>query len=68
MESKMDEEAKELLGLIEHHLETISCALIVLVLEKGGGQDTEWFSNLMSKLADNTDGFWKQATEEKEKS
>lgn len=64
----MDEEAvEELLGLIAHYLETISCALIVLVLEKGGAQDTDWFNELMQKLADNTCGFWKRSTEEEEK-
>lgn len=61
----MDEEAvEELLGLIAHHLETISLALIVLVLEKAGAEKTDWFNELMSKIANNTEGSWKRSTEE----
>lgn len=61
----MDEEAKELLVRVEHHLETISCALVALVLEKTDSQNTDWFSDLMQKLANNTAGFW-EPKEEKE--
>lgn len=64
----MDEEAKEILGLIEHHLGIISYVLTALVLEKLGERESKWFNDLMNMLADKTDGIWQTEASEKEKS
>lgn len=67
----MDEELKELLGLVEHHLAIISYALTILVLEKADGQNTDWFNELMHKLAEPSGATFKErapSEEEKEKS
>jgi len=65
----MDEEAKEILGNIDHHLGTISYVLTALILEKVGGmRESDWFNDLMNMLADKTDGIWQRKVSEKEKS